>query len=138
MPTTQLTHCVLSLVLLHLPTGHEMQVVPSGVAPDPTTQSRLEEQPVWSSRAKGAETGHAAQEVMPGEEVYVALVQPVQVEVEPSELPYLPTGQLMLQSSAESWEEAAVEEVVILPAGQEVQSNSAADLNEPKGQRVHE
>ena len=50
-PATQFTHWAPSLVLLHLPTGQEMQVVPSDVAPDPTAQSRFEEQPVWSSRA---------------------------------------------------------------------------------------
>ena len=136
LPATQLTHCVPSLVPLHLPTGQEMQVVPSDVAPEPTAQSRFEEQPVWSSRAKGAESGHEVQEVKPGVEVNVAPSHTVQAEAEPSELPYSPTGQLMMQSSAESWASAAVEEVVILPAGQEMQSDSETDLNEPKGQVV--
>ena len=73
---------------------------------------------------------------MPGEDVYEAPSQMVQADVEPSELPYSPTGQLK-QSSAESWASAAVEEeVVILPAGHEVQSDSEADLYEPKGQGV--
>lgn len=133
LPATQLTHCVPSLVPLHLPTGHEMQVVPSDVAPEPTAQSRFEEQPVWSSRAKGAESGHEVQEVKPGVEVNVAPVQSLQVEVEPSELPDVPTGQLM-QSSGESWASAVVSSLVLLPTGQEVQSVSRDDLYEPKGQ----
>ena len=136
LPATQLTHCVPSLVPLHLPTGHEMQVVPSDVAPEPTAQSRFEVQPVWSSRANGAEPGQAVQEVMPGVEVYVAPVQSLQVEAEPSELPDVPTGQLMLQSSGESWASAVDSSVVILPAGQEVQSISEDDLYEPKGQTL--
>ena len=57
------------------------------------------------------------QDVRPGKEVYDSPSQMVQADVEPSELPYSPTGQLMMQSSAESWASAAVEEVVILPAG---------------------
>ena len=135
LPATQLTHCVPSLVPLHLPTGQEMQVVPSDVAPDPTAQSRFEEQPVWSSRAKGAESGHEVQEVKPGVEVNVAPSHTVQAEAEPSELPDVPTGQLM-QSSGESWASAVDSSVVILPAGQEVQSISEDDLYEPKGQTL--
>ena len=67
----------------------------------------------------------------------MAPAQVVQDDTKPSELPNVPTGQLM-QSSAESWEEAEGSSVVILPAGHEVQSDSSADLNEPKGQTEHE
>jgi hypothetical protein len=51
LPASQLTHWVPSLVLLHLPTGQGMQVVPSVVDPDPTAQTLFEAQPLWSSRA---------------------------------------------------------------------------------------
>ena len=80
LPATQLTHCVPSLVLLHLPTGQEMQVVPSDVAPEPTAQTLFEAQPVWSSRAKGAEPVQAVQDVRPGKEVYDSPSQKVECQ----------------------------------------------------------
>jgi hypothetical protein len=71
LPESQLTHCVLSLLLLHLPRAQVKQAPPSAVSPNPTLHSMVDAQPVRSSFANGAGDSHAVHDVWPGLAVYL-------------------------------------------------------------------
>ena len=119
-PASQPTHCVLSLSLLHLPNGQVSHALPSLIAPNPTSQFKLEVQPVRSSFAKGVGLTHAVQDVWPtwpGASVYVAPSHMVQTGVVPSSSQNLPATQFV--------QSVKVLEPVIswaLPVGQAVQA----------------